>query len=67
MTTPDARATADAIAGLLRLVSDGSLDASEATRCRLEGAYIALVALAEGRAPDISDLNQGPYLHESDV
>lgn len=62
----DPRAVSDSLAALLRLVRAGDLTASETTVLRLEGAYLALVALSEGRIPDLSELELPTALHESD-
>jgi len=63
---PDLTAAVDAIAKVLRAIHAGDLTAPSGATARLEGAYIALSSLADGRAPSPEDLLSDSILHETD-
>jgi len=65
-SAPDLAAAAEAIGRLLQAVETGEFVASAESKARLEGAYLALRALADGQSPDRGEL-YGLGLHESDI
>jgi hypothetical protein len=64
--TPNPAEAADAIAQVLRAIHAGDLTAPSGATARLEGAYIALRSLADGRAPSPEDLLGDPHLQATD-
>lgn len=65
--SPDPAAAAKAIADILRAIRDGEVTAPPGLVNRLEGAYIALAAFAEGRAPTPQEFyGEGYVQHRTD-
>jgi hypothetical protein len=63
----DLSEAASVLRRLVATIDAGELTASASARYRIEGAVIALEALATGRVPAPGDLFDSCALHESDI
>jgi len=65
--TPDPGDAAALLGKLLSAIHSGELTAPSGAIARLEGAFIALRSLDDGRAPSAKDLVGDLSLHDTDV